>query len=105
LDLLDSFYSSSKTLDEIRTDITPSKYRRPMHPQWYPHLRFGDGAAYTMRFFPDKLPIGVPLKGHLSVSWRRMCSGNAPPADDYSGPDQERALAPDWSTFRSCWRT
>jgi hypothetical protein len=32
LDLLDSFYSSSKTLDEIRTDITSSKYRRPTHP-------------------------------------------------------------------------
>jgi hypothetical protein len=32
-------------------------------PRWYPHLRFGEGAEQTMRFFPDKLPIGVPLKG------------------------------------------
>jgi hypothetical protein len=30
---------------------------------WYPHLMFGGGAANTTRFFPDKLPIGVPLKG------------------------------------------
>ena len=36
---------------------------RDLLPQWYPHLRFGERAAYTMRFFPDKLPIGVPLKG------------------------------------------
>jgi len=32
LDLLDSFYSSSKTLEEIRTEITPSKYRPAIHP-------------------------------------------------------------------------
>src|SRR6266576_3070278 len=31
---------------------------------WYPHLTFGTGAEKTTRFFPDKLPIGVPLKGH-----------------------------------------
>ena len=30
---------------------------------WYPHLTFGTGAEKTTRFFPDKLPIGVPLKG------------------------------------------
>jgi hypothetical protein len=36
---------------------------RDLLPQWYPHLRFGEGAEQTMRFFPDKLPIGVPLKG------------------------------------------
>jgi hypothetical protein len=36
---------------------------RDLLPQWYPHLLFGEGAEQTMRFFPDKLPIGVPLKG------------------------------------------
>jgi hypothetical protein len=30
---------------------------------WYPHLTFGTGAEKTTRFFPDKLPVGVPLKG------------------------------------------
>jgi len=30
---------------------------------WYPHLTFGTGAEKTTRFFPDKLPIGVPLNG------------------------------------------
>jgi hypothetical protein len=35
---------------------------------WYPHLTFGTGAEKTTRFFPDKLPIGVPLRGH----WRHV---------------------------------
>ena len=30
---------------------------------WYPHLTYGAGAEKTTRFFPEKLPIGVPLKG------------------------------------------
>lgn len=37
---------------------------------WYPHLTFGNGLEKTTRFFPDKLPIGVPLRGdrrHLFV--------------------------------------
>ena len=35
---------------------------------WYPHLTFGEGAEKTTRFFPDKLPIGVPLK----EAWRHV---------------------------------
>jgi hypothetical protein len=27
---------------------------------WYPHLTFGEGKEKTTRYFPDKLPIGVP---------------------------------------------
>jgi hypothetical protein len=34
-----------------------------MRDDWYPHLTFGTGAEKTTRFFPDKLPVGVPLKG------------------------------------------
>ena len=34
-----------------------------LRDDWYPHLTFGTGAEKTTRFFPDKLPIGVPLKG------------------------------------------
>jgi hypothetical protein len=30
---------------------------------WYPHLTFGDGKEKTTRYFPDKLPIGVPRDG------------------------------------------
>ena len=30
---------------------------------WYPHLTFGEGANTTTRYFPDKLPIGVPRDG------------------------------------------
>ena len=59
-----------------RTDATagwaPSRtsgrtFGRPwstdLQDDWYPHLTFGTGAEKTTRFFPDKLPIGVPLKG------------------------------------------
>lgn len=31
---------------------------------WYPHLTYGTGTEKTTRFFPEKLPIGAPLKGH-----------------------------------------
>ena len=30
---------------------------------WYPHLTFGNGPEKTTRFFPEKMPIGVPLNG------------------------------------------
>jgi hypothetical protein len=38
--------------------------KKELPDAWYPHLTFGTGAEKTTRFFPDKLPIGVPLKGH-----------------------------------------
>ena len=38
----------------------------PKH--WYPHVTFGDGAEKTTRYFPDKLPIGVPRDG----GWRHV---------------------------------
>jgi hypothetical protein len=36
---------------------------RELADDWYPHLTFHSGVDKTTRFFPDKLPIGVPLKG------------------------------------------
>ena len=36
---------------------------RALPDAWYPHLTFGDGRETTTRFFPEKLPIGVPLNG------------------------------------------
>jgi hypothetical protein len=36
---------------------------RELPDAWYPQLTFGEGTEKTTRFFPDKLPIGVPLKG------------------------------------------
>jgi hypothetical protein len=36
---------------------------RGLPDDWYPHLTFGTGAQKTTRFFPEKLPIGVPRKG------------------------------------------
>lgn len=41
---------------------------RPLPDDWYPHLTFGTGAETTTRFFPDKMPIGVPLRGE----WRHV---------------------------------
>jgi len=34
----------------------------------YPHLVFGEGDHHTVRYFPDKLPIGVELNG----GWRHV---------------------------------
>jgi hypothetical protein len=31
---------------------------------FYPHVTYGHGADTTTRFFPEKLPIGVPRAGH-----------------------------------------
>jgi hypothetical protein len=33
-----------------------------LQDHWYPHLAFGTGRDRTLRLFPDKLPIGVPLR-------------------------------------------
>ena len=41
---------------------------RDLPDDWYPHLTFGQGADKTTRYFPDKLPVGVPLKG----AWRHV---------------------------------
>jgi len=46
---------------------------------WYPHLTFGAGTDKTTRFFPEKMPIGVPLKGErrhvfLYLATRRVPS-------------------------------
>jgi len=38
-------------------------FERDLPDDWYPHLTFGSGAERTTRFFPEKLPIGVPLHG------------------------------------------
>ncbi len=36
---------------------------RELPDQWYPHLTFHSSADNATRFFPDKMPIGVPLRG------------------------------------------
>ncbi len=38
-----------------------------LEPCQYPHLLFGDGPAKAVRYFPDKLPIGVQPYGHPHV--------------------------------------
>lgn len=37
------------------------EHHLPRH--WYPHLTFGSDPDITTRYFPDKLPIGVPRDG------------------------------------------
>ena len=41
---------------------------RELPDDWYPHLTFHNGTEKTTRFFPDKMPIGVPVKGE----WRHV---------------------------------
>jgi hypothetical protein len=61
--LVDRNHSWLGTESDKRTYFREA-LERDLPDDWYPHLRFGDGAEETMRFFPDKQPIGVPLKGH-----------------------------------------
>jgi len=41
--------------------LSAVQQRLPKHR--YPHLTFGQGDAHTVRYFPDKLPIGVQRTG------------------------------------------
>jgi hypothetical protein len=38
-----------------------------LEPSQYPHLLFGDGPTKAIRYFPDKLPVGVQPFGHSHV--------------------------------------
>ena len=40
-------------------DISYVTWRAGSNAREYPHLTFGDGPKKTVRYFPDKLPIGV----------------------------------------------
>jgi hypothetical protein len=42
--------------------------QKDLPKDWYPRLTFGEGAEKTTRYFPDKLPIGVPRDG----GWRHV---------------------------------
>ena len=60
--LADPHYGWLGTEQDKRTYFREA-LERDLRDDWYPHLTFGAGAAKTTRFFPDKLPVGVPLKG------------------------------------------
>jgi hypothetical protein len=45
---------------------------------WYPHLTFGIGTEKTTRFFPDKMPIGVPLKGERRHAFLYLATREVP---------------------------
>jgi hypothetical protein len=61
--LVDRNHSWLGTESDKRTYFREA-LERDLPDDWYPHLTFGAGAQKTTRFFPDKQPIGVPLKGH-----------------------------------------
>ncbi len=64
--LADQRYGWLGTEQDKRTYFREA-LERELRDDWYPHLTFGTGAKKTTRFFPDKVPIGVPLKG-----WRHV---------------------------------
>jgi hypothetical protein len=39
------------------------RLQKDLPREWYPHLTFGEGKEKTTRYFPEKLPIGVPRDG------------------------------------------
>jgi hypothetical protein len=43
-----------------------------------PHLRFGEGKDKTTRYFPEKLPIGVPRDGHKPHVFLYLVTGEVP---------------------------
>jgi hypothetical protein len=61
--LMDRYHSWLGTESDKRTYFREA-LERDLPDDWYPHLTFGAGAERTTRSFPDKQPIGVPLKGH-----------------------------------------
>ncbi len=56
---------------------------RELSDDWYPHLTYGTETEKTTRFFPEKLPIGVPLKGHRRHVFFVPCDARS--ADRVSG--------------------
>jgi hypothetical protein len=60
--LADRHYGWLGTEQDKRTYFHEA-FEKDLRDDWYPHLTFGTGAEKTTRFFPDKLPIGAPLKG------------------------------------------
>jgi len=60
--LADRHYTWLGTEQDKRTYFREA-LEKDLRDDWYPHVTFGTGAEKTTRFFPDKLPIGVPLKG------------------------------------------
>ncbi len=60
--LADQRYGWLGTEQDKRTYFREALERELPH-DFYPHLTFHSGAEKTTRFFPDKMPVGVPLKG------------------------------------------
>ena len=61
--LADHRYGWLGTEQDKRTYFREALIDDKFADQWYPHLTFGSGPEKTTRFFPDKMPIGVPLNG------------------------------------------
>lgn len=59
----DQRYGWLGTEQDKRTYFREALVEERLADHWYPHLTFGSGSERTTRFFPDKMPIGVPLKG------------------------------------------
>jgi hypothetical protein len=51
---------------------------RQLPDDFYPHLTFGSGAEKTTQFFPDKMPLGVPLNGERHVVFVYLATREVP---------------------------
>ncbi len=60
--LADHRYAWLGTEQDKRTYFREA-LERELPDDFYPHLTFHSGTDQTTRFFPDKMPIGVPLRG------------------------------------------
>jgi hypothetical protein len=75
--LADRHYGWLGTEQDKRTYFHEA-LERDLPDDWYPHLTFGNGTEKTTRFFPDKLPIGVPLTTHRRHVFLYLATREAP---------------------------
>jgi hypothetical protein len=75
--LADRHYGWLGTEQDKRTYFREA-FEKDLRDDWYPHLTFGTGAEKTTRFFPDKLPVGVPLKGGRRHVFLYLATGEVP---------------------------
>jgi len=75
--LADSRHGWLGTEQDKRTYFREA-FERDLLDDWYPHRTFGAGADKTVRFSPDKLPIGVPLRAESRHVFLYLATSEVP---------------------------